>query len=61
MYKLNKNNESEKYWNIFLKTGKVEDFLKYRKALKFNETNTNIDLEIGKINDKKQKNIKHKI
>lgn len=54
MYKLNKNNESEKYWNIFLKTGKVEDFLKYRKVLKFNETNTNIDLEIGKINDKKQ-------
>ena len=54
MYKLNKNNESEKYWNIFLKTGKVEDFLKYRKVLKFNETNTNIDLEIGNISDKKQ-------
>lgn len=44
-----KNKETEKYWNRFLQTGKVEDFLKYRKSTGFNETVT--DIEIGKIKD----------
>lgn len=47
-----KNSETEKYWNRFLQTGKVEDFLKYRKASGFNETKT--DVEIGKIKESKE-------
>ena len=44
-----KNKDAEKYWDRFLQTGKVEDFLNYRKHSGYKETNTNI--EIGKIND----------
>ncbi len=44
-----KNKDTEKYWNRFLQTGKVEDFLKYRKFSGYNETST--DIEIGKIKD----------
>lgn len=45
-----KKNETEKLWDQFLKTGKVEDFLSYRKSLNFQDTNTNIEIgKIGKI------------
>lgn len=44
-----KNKDSEKYWERFLETGKIEDFLKYRKYSGLKETSTNI--EIGKIKD----------
>ena len=44
-----KNKDAEKYWNRFLQTGKVEDFLNYRKYSGYQETNT--DMEIGKIKD----------
>ncbi len=46
---MRKSIDAEKYWNQFLQSGKVDDFLKYRKALQFNETIT--DIEIGKINE----------
>ena len=44
--------DAEYYWNKFLKSGKVEDFLNYRKLADFKETKT--DLEIGKIADIKE-------
>ncbi len=44
-----KNNDTEKYWNRFLQTGKVEDFLKYKNISDYKETTT--DIEIGKIKD----------
>ena len=44
--------DAEYYWNKFLKSGKVEDFLNYRKLADFKETKT--DLEIGEIADIKE-------
>lgn len=42
-----KNKDAEKYWDKFLKSGKIEDFLNYRKF--FKETKT--DIEIGEIKE----------
>ena len=44
-----KNKDTDKYWNRFLQTGKVEDFLKYKNISDFKEVTTNV--EIGKIKD----------
>ena len=41
---------AEYYWDKFLKTGKIEDFLNYRKSTNYTETKT--DLEIGQIAQK---------
>ena len=43
---------AEYYWDKFLKTGKIEDFLNYRKSTNYTETKT--DLEIGQIAQKKE-------
>jgi hypothetical protein len=54
MHKNNTKNKTDKLWNVFLQTGKVEDFLNYRRSLNYQETNTNIEIgKIGKIEDKK--------
>ena len=50
-----KNKDAEKYWDEFLKSGKVEDFLKYRKFANFKETKT--DIEIAQ--KKKKKEVKN--
>ncbi len=44
-----KNKDTEKYWNRFLQTGKVDDFLKYKSMSDYKEITT--DIEIGKIKD----------
>ena len=47
-----KYKEAEKYWDQFLKSGKIDDFLKYRKFANFKETKT--DIEIAEIKEKKE-------
>ena len=47
-----KNKEAEKYWDKFLKSGKIDDFLKYRKFADFKETKT--DIEVAQLKEKKE-------
>ena len=47
-----KNKEAEKYWDQFLKSGKIDDFLKYRKFADFKETKT--DIEVAQLKEKKE-------
>lgn len=49
-------NEEKENWENFKKTGKIEDYLKYKQTVKENKTNNSLWKDVKNENNKNKRN-----